>query len=50
MKTYLIMGSYRGGEWEEIDEIEGRREASRIVLEYRMAFGNEWSIKKEQVK
>lgn len=42
-REYRIMGSYQG-HTEEIDTAETRKEATRLVAEYRMAFGAGWSI------
>ena len=46
MKTYLIMGKYRG-KTEQVDTATGEAEANYLVGEYRMAFGSEWVIWKE---
>lgn len=40
---YEIIGVYRGTT-EVIDETDDKAEAKRLVGEYRMAFGPEWSI------
>ena len=43
---FHIMGSYRG-RTEEVDSVpveEGAVEAARLLAEYRMAFGAEWSL------
>lgn len=46
MTTYLITGRYKGGDWEELDEIEGNVESSRVAMEYRLAFGIGWEIRR----
>jgi len=43
--TYEILGLYKFNEVEVIDTTDDRLEAIRLVNEYRMAFGNEWTIK-----
>ena len=43
--TYEILGLYKFNEVEVIDITDSRLEAIRLVNEYRMAFGNEWTIK-----
>jgi hypothetical protein len=40
---YRIMGKYRG-KTEEIDTAETRKEADRLVEEYRVAFGSQWVV------
>jgi hypothetical protein len=40
---FRIYGRYRG-RTEEIDEAHTEREAERLVSEYRMAFGADWSV------
>lgn len=42
--VYIIMGSYQGGEAEEIDETLNYKEVSYLKSEYRLAFGAGWSI------
>ena len=42
---YEILGLYKFNEVEVIDTTDSRLEAIRLVNEYRMAFGNEWTIK-----
>jgi len=41
---YKIMGSYRGGPLEELDEADNREDALFLVREYRLAFGDGWAI------
>jgi len=43
--TYEILGLYKFNEVEVIDTADSRLEAIKLVNEYRMAFGNEWTIK-----
>ena len=43
--TYEILGLYKFNEVEVIDTTDSRLEAIRLVNEYRMTFGNEWTIK-----
>ena len=43
--TYEILGLYKFNEVEVIDTANNRLEAIRLVNEYRMAYGNEWTIK-----
>jgi len=43
--TYEILGLYKFNEVEVIDTADNRLEAIRLVNEYRMAYGNEWTIK-----
>ena len=43
--TYEILGLYKFNEVEVIDTTDSRLEAIRLVNEYRMAYGNEWTIK-----
>tara|TARA_Y100000361_G_C11001196_1_gene259384 strand:+ start:31 stop:195 length:165 start_codon:yes stop_codon:yes gene_type:complete len=46
---YNIIGYYNDltviGDAEILDTADSRLEATRLVNEYRMAFGNEWIIK-----
>ena len=42
---YEILGLYKFNEVEVIDTADSRLEAIKLVNEYRMAFGNEWTIK-----
>lgn len=41
---YKIMGRYKGGSPEEIDEFDNRPEAERMLDEYSMAFGQGWEL------
>ena len=43
--TYEILGLYKFNKVEVIDAADSRLEAVRLVNEYRMAHGNEWTIK-----
>lgn len=47
---YKIMGSYKGGPLEEIDEATNPADASFLLAEYRLAFGAGWelTIKREK--
>ena len=42
---YNIIGLYEYNDAEVIDTADNRLEAIRLVNEYRMAYGNEWTIK-----
>ena len=44
---YKIMGKYRGST-EQIDETDKEATADFLVSEYRLAFGNGWTIWKEK--
>lgn len=48
MTCYTIEGRYQGGEWEELDEIDGNVESSRVAQEYRLAFGVGWEIRRRK--
>ena len=41
---WIIFGSYFGGAKEEIDSGEGELEGLRVLNEYRIAYGCEWSL------
>tara|TARA_R100001244_G_scaffold25149_1_gene25753 strand:+ start:53 stop:202 length:150 start_codon:yes stop_codon:yes gene_type:complete len=41
---YKIIGQYAFNEPEVIDFAKNRIQAIRLTYEYRMAFGNKWSI------
>jgi hypothetical protein len=41
---YPIFGKYQNGETEEIDTAEDHKEAKRLLDEYRMAYGEGWSL------
>jgi len=43
-KVYVIRGKYLGCPWEDIDEADNRAEAERLLGEYQMAYGPEWSL------
>ena len=43
-KVYVIRGKYPGCPWEDIDEADTRAEAQRLLGEYQMAYGPEWSL------
>ncbi len=40
---YIIMGSYQG-KTEEIDNFETLKEAEKMLAEYRLAYGSDWSL------
>ena len=42
--TWRVMGSLDGGEPEEIDEFDTRKEAAENLREYRIAFSSEWRL------
>ena len=42
--NYKIIGLYTSGGAEVIDFAENKIEAIRLTKEYRMAFGNKWTI------
>ena len=44
MNEYKIIGLYGFNEPEVIDFAENRIEAIKLANEYRMAFGNKWTI------
>lgn len=42
---YIIMGKYEGcDEAEEIDEFDTRKEALKMLSEYRLAYGAGWKL------
>jgi hypothetical protein len=41
---YKIVGSYKGGSFEEIDLAKSQDEAKYLLGEYRLAYGNDWVI------
>jgi hypothetical protein len=41
---HVIKGTYRG-QTEDIDESESFEDAKRLLREYRLAFGSEWSLR-----
>lgn len=41
---YKIMGKYSGLPIEEVDSAPTRSEATKLLSEYRMAFGAGWSL------
>lgn len=43
-RVYEIRGKYPGQPWETIDEADTKQEASRLLAEYRMAYGPEWRL------
>lgn len=47
--TWKIMGTYRG-RTEEIDSADSEREAQRLAVEYRLAFGSGWAVWVEAAK
>ena len=47
---YSIIGVWQGCMPEELDTAETKQEAIKLVREYRMAFGREWSITIKQNK
>ena len=42
---WKILGRYKAGKWEVIDEADTEEEAMRLAREYRLAFGEGWEIK-----
>ena len=42
-KEYIIMGSYQG-KTEEIDNFETLKEAEKMLVEYKLAYGKDWSL------
>lgn len=40
---FKIIGVYNGVR-EVIDEFDTRREANKMLLEYKLSYGNEWSL------
>lgn len=48
---YNILGlySFNYNGWEVIDTAPNRTEARKLVQEYRLAFGNDWSIKLKRI-
>ena len=41
---YEIRGKYPGEPWETIDEADTKQEATRLLAEYRMAYGPDWRL------
>ena len=42
--TYKIVGSYKAGDYEEIDIAHGEENKENLVSEYRLAYGINWHI------
>lgn len=42
---FKIMGRYEGGEEEEVDSAETKRDAEYLLSEYKLAFGAGWSLR-----
>ena len=42
---FEIRGKYRGKPWETIDEFDTEEEARKMLLEYEMAFGPDWTLR-----
>ena len=42
--TFKIVGSYNGGNYEEIDIAYGNDNRQYLLEEYRMAYGTNWHI------
>lgn len=42
---YIILGSYKNGDPETLDEAEDLKTARYLVSEYRLSFGTCWTIK-----
>lgn len=41
---YLIIGKYRTGMAELVDEFDSKDEAEQMLAEYRMAYGPDWLL------
>lgn len=41
---FVIRGKYVGCPWEDIDEFDTKAEATKMLSEYRMAYGAGWSL------
>lgn len=41
---YYIMGYYRGQKEEEIDSFETNEEAEKMLLEYQIAYGSDFTL------
>lgn len=41
---YKIVGSYKGGCFEEIDTATTENQATYLLEEYRLAYGDDWII------
>ena len=41
---YLIMGKYKNGATEEIDSADTSEDAADLLVEYRLAFGSDYTI------
>jgi len=39
------MGKYGTEKWEEVDRFDDRKEAAKMLNEYRMAYGAGWQLK-----
>ena len=46
---WAIMGTYQGGT-EEVDSFDTRQEAEEMVIQYRLAFGPDWSLVSKAVQ
>jgi len=42
--TYKIVGSYKAGDYEEIDIAHGEENKEYLVSQYRLAYGTNWHI------
>ena len=42
---YIIKGKYKNLGWEDIDEFETKQECEKMLLEYKLAYGNDWILK-----
>jgi len=42
--SWIIVGSYKSMEKEEIDEFFDRKEAKNMLQEYRLAYGTDWNL------
>ncbi len=42
--SYVIRGKYPGCPWEDIDQFDTRPEAEKMLKEYRLAYGPEWTL------
>jgi hypothetical protein len=42
--TFQIVGSYKGGKYEDIEIVYGEKNKEYLVSEYRIAYGNNWHI------
>lgn len=49
--TYHIWGRYKGtGKAEVVDEFDTKDEAEKMVREYRIAYGSDWTVWIEEVQ